>query len=138
LKDEFPAHLMQGDSDAGSGANVWNWQAMGVSRSLWNMVRGCLRAGLGRVAILQVIRSIQHGVPEDSGSKSEDNADNKSLEDENVQQAQQDEVIQNTSATVLDDGHKDVRLPDVLYCHADIHDRALQTRITTRGKPIVA
>ncbi|KAJ3560004.1 hypothetical protein NP233_g11113 [Leucocoprinus birnbaumii] len=43
LQDEFPARLMYGDTDAGSGSNIWNWKALGVSRSLWNM----------------------HGVPED-------------------------------------------------------------------------
>jgi hypothetical protein len=135
LKDEFPAHLMQGDSDAGSGVNVWNWKAMGVSRSLWNMVRGCLKAGLGRVAILQVVQSIQYGVPEDA---SEHNADEKGAEDREVQQeVRQDEVVQNAPATVSDESHRDVRLLNMSCRHADIHGRILQMLIRTHGRPIV-
>ncbi|KAF5379773.1 hypothetical protein D9615_005726 [Tricholomella constricta] len=65
LKDEFPARLMYADTDAGTGSNIWNWGALGVSRSLWNMVRGCLRVGLRRDVILQLVDAVQHGVPED-------------------------------------------------------------------------
>ncbi|KAF9460307.1 hypothetical protein BDZ94DRAFT_1266262, partial [Collybia nuda] len=64
LKDEFPARLMYGDTDAGSGPNIWNWKALGVSFALWNLVRGCLRAGLRREAILGLVGAVQHGVPE--------------------------------------------------------------------------
>ncbi|THV05648.1 hypothetical protein K435DRAFT_849893 [Dendrothele bispora CBS 962.96] len=66
LKDEFPARLMYSDQDTGSGPNVWNWQPFGVSKVLWNMVHGCLRAGLGREAILQVLKDTQVGVPDES------------------------------------------------------------------------
>ncbi|KAG6907054.1 hypothetical protein DXG01_010740 [Tephrocybe rancida] len=65
LKDEFPARLMYADTDAGSGPNIWNWGAHGVSLSLWNMVRGCLRAGMRKEAILQLVDAVQRGVPED-------------------------------------------------------------------------
>ncbi|GLB44874.1 hypothetical protein LshimejAT787_1802110 [Lyophyllum shimeji] len=65
LKDEFPARLMYADADAGSGPNIWNWGALGVSRSLWNMVRGCLRAGMRKEVILQLVDAVQRGVPED-------------------------------------------------------------------------
>ncbi|KAG6853311.1 hypothetical protein C0991_005237 [Blastosporella zonata] len=65
LKDEFPARLMYVDADAGIGPNIWNWGALGVSLSLWNMVRGCLRAGMRRDMILQLVESVQKGVPED-------------------------------------------------------------------------
>ncbi|KAL0945423.1 hypothetical protein HGRIS_000915 [Hohenbuehelia grisea] len=71
LKDEFPAHLLQGESDSGSGANIWNWKAMGVSRALWNMVKGGLRAGLSKEVIVQLIRSIQLGVPDEVERKEE-------------------------------------------------------------------
>ncbi len=71
LQDEFPVRLMYGDTDAGSGPNIWNWKALGVSRSLWNMVRACLRSGLRKDIILHLIHSIQHGVPEDTGSPSD-------------------------------------------------------------------
>ncbi|KAG6844688.1 hypothetical protein H0H87_004663 [Tephrocybe sp. NHM501043] len=65
LKDEFPARLLYADADAGSGANIWNWGALGVSLSLWNMVRGCLRAGMRKDIILQLVDAVQKGVPED-------------------------------------------------------------------------
>ncbi|KAF5359339.1 hypothetical protein D9756_003014 [Leucocoprinus leucothites] len=70
LQDEFPARLMYGDTDAGSGSNIWNWKALGVSRSLWNMVRACLKSGLRKEVILHLIYSIQHGVPEDGAPSS--------------------------------------------------------------------
>jgi hypothetical protein len=59
LKAEFPAHLMQEEVDLGVGPDVWNWKAMGVSRALWDMVRACLRVGLGKQATLHVVRSVQ-------------------------------------------------------------------------------
>ncbi|KAL7279179.1 hypothetical protein ACG7TL_007019 [Trametes sanguinea] len=62
LKDEFPALLLQGNPDLGSGPDVWNWHGMGVSISLWNMVRASLHAGLRKEAILDIIRAIQVGV----------------------------------------------------------------------------
>lgn len=65
LKDEFPGRLLYRDTDAGSGPNIWNWNALGVSRSLWNLVRGCLRAGMKKETILQIVHSVQHGLPED-------------------------------------------------------------------------
>ncbi|RPD60041.1 hypothetical protein L227DRAFT_575579 [Lentinus tigrinus ALCF2SS1-6] len=64
LKDEFPALLLQGNPDLGSGPEIWNWHGMGVSTALWNMVRASLRAGLRKEAILDIIRSIQVGVPD--------------------------------------------------------------------------
>jgi hypothetical protein len=63
LRDEFPAYIMQGNGGLGSGPQVWNWQATGVSRSLWNMVKGCLKTGMSRDAILIIFRSIQNGAP---------------------------------------------------------------------------
>ncbi|KAJ7672305.1 hypothetical protein DFH06DRAFT_1279778 [Mycena polygramma] len=62
LEREFPARLLEGDT--GVDADVWNWQARGVSRALWNLVLGSLRAGLPREVILQLVRDVQHGVPE--------------------------------------------------------------------------
>ncbi|PIL35610.1 hypothetical protein GSI_02338 [Ganoderma sinense ZZ0214-1] len=61
LKDEFPALLLQGSPDLGTGADIWSWHGMGVSTALWNMVRASLRAGLRKEAILEIIRAIQHG-----------------------------------------------------------------------------
>lgn len=65
LQDEFPARLMYGDTDSGTGPNIWNWKALGVSRSLWNMVRACLKTGMRKDTILNLIYAIQRGVPED-------------------------------------------------------------------------
>ncbi|PFH48464.1 hypothetical protein AMATHDRAFT_65371 [Amanita thiersii Skay4041] len=64
LRDEFPARLLHYENDAGSGANIWNWGAMGVSMSLWNMVVGGFKLGLRKSIVLQLMRSIQMGVPE--------------------------------------------------------------------------
>ncbi|KAI0707393.1 hypothetical protein C8Q76DRAFT_628872 [Earliella scabrosa] len=61
LKDEFPALLLQGNPDLGTGPEIWNWHGMGVSTSLLNMVRASLRAGLRKEAILDIVRAIQHG-----------------------------------------------------------------------------
>lgn len=72
LKEEFPARLLQGDSDMGSGSNVWGWHAMGVSKSLWNMVKGCLRSGLSKDAILHVISAIQNPLKDDKEKQEEE------------------------------------------------------------------
>ncbi|KAJ7075189.1 hypothetical protein B0H15DRAFT_792193 [Mycena belliarum] len=62
LECEFPARLVAGD--LGTGTQDWNWQARGVSRALWNLVLGALRAGLARDVILRLVRDVQHGVRE--------------------------------------------------------------------------
>ncbi|KAI0749348.1 hypothetical protein C8Q80DRAFT_1161512 [Daedaleopsis nitida] len=61
LKDEFPALLLQGNPDLGTGPEIWNWHGMGVSTALWNMVRASLHARLQKDAILDIVRAIQHG-----------------------------------------------------------------------------
>ena len=72
LKEEFPAKLLQGDSDMGSGTSVWNWHAMGVSKSLWNMVRGCLKCGMSKDAIFHVISAIQNPLKDDREKQEEE------------------------------------------------------------------
>lgn len=72
LKEEFPAKLLQGDSDMGSGTNVWSWHAMGVSKSLWNMVKGCLKSGMSKDGILHVISVIQSPVKDDREKQEEE------------------------------------------------------------------
>jgi len=64
LKDEFPARLLQGEADSGIGPNIWNWKAMGVSTSLWNLVMGALKAGARKEMILAMIWAIQHKMPD--------------------------------------------------------------------------
>ncbi|KAJ7213814.1 hypothetical protein B0H12DRAFT_1079247 [Mycena haematopus] len=70
LEREFPARLLA--VDTGVGADVWNWQARGVSRALWHLVLGALRAGLARDVILQLVRGVQQGVPEGAASDEDD------------------------------------------------------------------
>jgi hypothetical protein len=60
LEREFPARLV---SDAGVGPEVWNWQARGVSRALWNLVLRALRAGIRQDVVLQLLRDVQQGLP---------------------------------------------------------------------------
>lgn len=72
LKEEFPAKLLQGDSDLGSGTNVWNWRTMGVSKSLWNMVKGCLKCGMSKDSILHVIGAIQNPLKDDREKQEEE------------------------------------------------------------------
>ncbi|KAK7032728.1 hypothetical protein R3P38DRAFT_2700054 [Favolaschia claudopus] len=72
LEHEFPARLPA--ADMGVGADVWNWQARGVSRALWNLVVGALNTGLLRDVILRLLHDVQHGVPE-SPVKMEEDAD---------------------------------------------------------------
>ncbi|KAJ6468286.1 hypothetical protein C8R45DRAFT_1105651 [Mycena sanguinolenta] len=70
LECEFPARVLAGDT--GVGGDVWNWQARGVSRALWHLVLGALRAGLTREVILQLVRGVQQGVPELAASDEDD------------------------------------------------------------------
>jgi hypothetical protein len=60
LREEFPARLLQGDADLGPGTNVWNWHAVGVSKTLWNMVKACLKVGIPKDNILNIINAIQN------------------------------------------------------------------------------
>ncbi|KAJ3515918.1 hypothetical protein NLJ89_g1451 [Agrocybe chaxingu] len=64
LKDEFPARVLNSETDAGSGGDLWNWKAMGVSTGLWNLVMGSLRAGLKKEVILALVLAVQHGAPD--------------------------------------------------------------------------
>jgi len=72
LKEEFPVRLLNGDADSGSGSNIWNWKAMGVSTGLWNLVNGALRAGLKKDVILRIIWSVQHKEPDLATTAAED------------------------------------------------------------------
>ncbi|KAG6337103.1 hypothetical protein ID866_1977 [Astraeus odoratus] len=93
LKEEFPARLLQGDTDLGTGPNVWNWHAMGVSKALWNMVKGSLRAGMGRDTVLQVIDTIQNPLKDD-----------KEKREEEEEEEAAGEGVQGISAVVQPDG----------------------------------
>lgn len=105
LRDEFPIHLVQGDNDMGSGPNVWNWQATGVSRSLWNMVRGCLNAGMSRDAILSIIKAIQNGVPEEDVRMEEEEGEDDSGQEDGEGSP---EVVQRSASPTGQDATKNV------------------------------
>lgn len=81
LKEEFPARLLQGGTDLGSGPHVWNWHAMGVSKSLWNMVKGSLKVGMSKDAIIQVIDAIQNPLKEDREKHEEEEDEDATGED---------------------------------------------------------
>ncbi|KAH9917016.1 uncharacterized protein B0H18DRAFT_1036207 [Fomitopsis serialis] len=66
LQDEFPAYLLQGAPDLGTGPEIWNWQGMGVSIALWNMVHACLRAGLRKEPIVDIIHAVQDPVKDEN------------------------------------------------------------------------
>ncbi|KAF9270691.1 hypothetical protein L218DRAFT_914952 [Marasmius fiardii PR-910] len=74
LKDEFPARLI-GENDSGSSPDVWNWQALGVSKLLWNLVRGALKAGLQKDGIIDLLFNVQRGLPGEEDKKGDDHED---------------------------------------------------------------
>lgn len=45
---------------------------MGVSKSLWNMVKGCLKCGMSKDAILHVIVAIQDPLKDDREKQEEE------------------------------------------------------------------
>ncbi|KAL6307628.1 hypothetical protein BKA93DRAFT_823354 [Sparassis latifolia] len=89
LLDEFPAHLLPGNPDLGSGADVWTWHGLGVSQPLWNMVRASLRVGLRKDAILEVVRAIQFGVPEEVYQQQEEEEEGRADEEGSHEEEQQ-------------------------------------------------
>ncbi|KAJ4474309.1 hypothetical protein J3R30DRAFT_3507398 [Lentinula aciculospora] len=64
LRDELPVKLVHADKDVGSDENIWCWKPAGVSKTLWNLVLGCVRGGLTKDMIVQLIRDTQKGVQE--------------------------------------------------------------------------
>ncbi|KAI3622341.1 hypothetical protein WG66_015875 [Moniliophthora roreri] len=74
LKDEFPARLVN-ETDSGSGPDVWNWNARGVSKLLWNLVRNSLKAGLQKDGIMELLWNVQRGYPGDEDKKMDDHED---------------------------------------------------------------
>ncbi|KAJ7284420.1 hypothetical protein C8J57DRAFT_692488 [Mycena rebaudengoi] len=87
LQREFPARLVQGD--AGCGADVWNWKARGVSRAMWNLMAGGLRAGLERQVLLQLVRDIRQGVPESVESVEPEANDERMEEEESAEEEEE-------------------------------------------------
>jgi hypothetical protein len=52
---------MYESQDVGPGANIWNWSAMGVSRPLWNLVKGAVRMGMRKEIVAGLVEAIQTG-----------------------------------------------------------------------------
>ncbi|KAJ8084555.1 hypothetical protein PM082_003328 [Marasmius tenuissimus] len=78
LKDEFPARLIS-ESDSGTNPEVWNWQALGVSKLLWNLVRGALKAGLQKEGIIDLLYNVQRGLPGEDDKKGEEHEESNHL-----------------------------------------------------------
>ncbi|KAJ3971538.1 hypothetical protein EV361DRAFT_799865 [Lentinula raphanica] len=61
LRDELSVKLVQADKDVGTDENIWCWKPAGVSKTLWNLVLGCVRGGLKKDMIVKLIRDTQKG-----------------------------------------------------------------------------
>jgi hypothetical protein len=72
LREEFPARLLQADSDLGPGTNVWNWHAVGVSKTLWNLVKACLKVGMTKENIIHIINSMQNPTADEKREQDQD------------------------------------------------------------------
>ncbi|KAL1745575.1 hypothetical protein HDZ31DRAFT_81850 [Schizophyllum fasciatum] len=68
LIHEFPARLLQDDGLAGPGARIWNWQALGVSHTLWHLALAALRVGLHKDAVLHLVGAAAGGAGEPAGA----------------------------------------------------------------------
>jgi len=137
LRDEFPAYLMQGDGDLGSGANVWNWQATGVSWSLWNMVRGCLKSGLSRDSIMTIVRAIQNGVSDEEAQMEEEE---EAEEEDELDQDQPMSVAKPATPALVNDAQNQVCSLCSIVCvrkHSDLFlSRVLRMHTIMLGRLI--
>ncbi|KAJ3846247.1 hypothetical protein EV368DRAFT_53055 [Lentinula lateritia] len=61
LRDELPVRLVH-VNDVGSDENIWCWKPAGVSKTLWNLVLGCVRGGLKKDMVIKLIRDTQKGI----------------------------------------------------------------------------
>jgi len=77
LRDELPVTLL---TSGASDPQSWNWQPIGVSKSLWAVVVGCIGEGLGKEAALRIVRAAQQSfpvpaMPKDDGAAEDDPED---------------------------------------------------------------
>ncbi|KAI0322557.1 hypothetical protein OF83DRAFT_1080143 [Amylostereum chailletii] len=93
LRDELPAHLILG---AAHNAYLWNWQGAGVSKTLWTIVQSCLLQGIGKDAIVHIIRSTEEGLPGPAPHKQDDEGEEQDEEnqDEERQEMEVDQAVQ--------------------------------------------
>lgn len=68
LRDELPVTLLASGS---SDPQTWNWQPIGVSKSLWAVVIGCIGEGMGKEATLRIVRAAQQSFPVPTTQKDE-------------------------------------------------------------------
>ncbi|KAF8274688.1 hypothetical protein EI94DRAFT_1516187, partial [Lactarius quietus] len=66
LRDELPVTLL---ASGASDPQTWNWQPIGVSKSLWAVVVGCIGEGMGKEATLRVVRAAQQSSPVPASQK---------------------------------------------------------------------
>lgn len=59
LRDELPAQLLELPPEQ---ACAWNWEPMGISKTIWNMVRVGLAAGIDKDTLLLSIRGSMEGI----------------------------------------------------------------------------
>jgi hypothetical protein len=81
LRDELPVTLL---ASGATDPQSWNWQPIGVSKSLWAVVVGCINEGLGKEATLRVVRAAQQSFPVPAMPK-EEGAAEESAEDMDLQ-----------------------------------------------------
>ncbi|KAF9072858.1 hypothetical protein BDP27DRAFT_1319527 [Rhodocollybia butyracea] len=62
LRDELPIKFVHANEDVGSDENAWCWKPAGVSKTLWNLVLGCVRADLKKETIVRLLRDTQKGL----------------------------------------------------------------------------
>jgi len=68
LRDELPVTLL---ASGASDPQSWDWQPIGVSKSLWAAIVGCIGEGLGKEATLRVVRAAQQSSPVPATQKEE-------------------------------------------------------------------
>jgi hypothetical protein len=68
LRDELPVTLL---ASGASDPQSWNWQPIGVSKSLWAVVVACIGEGMGKEATLRVVRAAQLSTPVSAAQKDE-------------------------------------------------------------------
>ncbi|KAI0295911.1 hypothetical protein B0F90DRAFT_1820237 [Multifurca ochricompacta] len=81
LRDELPVTFLAGGT---ADPQSWNWQPIGVSKSLWAAVVGCIGEGLSKEATLRIVRATQQSFPVPSIPK-DDSATEESPEEMELQ-----------------------------------------------------
>lgn len=67
LRNDFPAQLSPAPANLQNLHEWWNWEARGVSKPLWSMLRMASPTGIPFESILQLLRASANGTYEDDG-----------------------------------------------------------------------